>query len=417
MKNYCEIDIDETPIVILGCGHFFTAESLDGLIGMIEVYTTNTSGDFAGLADISGSLATKIPQCPDCQRPIMQYITQRYNRVINRAVMDEMSKRFLIHGKNELQELEKEVEDLEFGFEKSRNDINSSTEDVVSKIRTRYHESKKLQRKIEDFLRSVADRHQPAHKLHDAIVHASSNSIVEDPGSLANALGSLSIHPDNIPSVERDRRVTFGGRILQIKADSIVLEDKFQMTKKLRSSPSTENMKLPGGDPKYLTQAFMKACATLMNDCVVEKLPKLAAEASIYFATNAQLYRSSGLSGEDRKEATKYVEEAKELLKQAYKLCEQPFQNADQLKNCVEENIEILGREWYEDVTAEELAEIKKAMVSGREGIATHSGHWYNCANGHPVSVATIVCTAQELNLYLVCHWRMRNANATCALS
>ena len=387
MRNYSEINIDETPIVVLGCGHFFTAESLDGLVGMSEVYTANTSGDFVGLADISSSLATKIPQCPDCQRPIMQYITQRYNRVINRAVMDEMSKRFLINGKNELQELEKEVEDLESGFEKSKNDIKNSTEDVVSKIRTRYHESKKLQRKIEDFLRSVADRHQPTHKLHEAIVHASSNSIIGGSGSLADALGSLSIHRDDIPPVERDRRVTFGGRILQIKADSIVLEDKFQMTKKLRSSPSTENMKLPGGDPENLTQAFMKACAALMNDCVIEKLPKLAAEASIYFATNAHLYRSSGLSGEDRKEATKYVDEAKELLKQAYKLCDQPFQNADQLRNCVEENIEILGREWYEDITAEELAEIKKAMVSGREGIATHSGHWYNCANGHPFAI------------------------------
>jgi hypothetical protein len=394
MKTYGEININETPIVVLGCGHFFTAESLDGLVGMSEVYTANMFGDFVGLANISSSLATKIPQCPDCQWPIMQYITQRYNRVINRAVMDEMSKKFLINGKNELQELEKEAEDLESGLEKSRNGIKNSTEDVVSKIRTRYHESKKLQRKIEDFLRSVADRHQPAHKLHEAIVHASRNSIVGDPRSLANALGSLSIHQDNIPPVERDRRVTFGGRILQIKADSIVLDDKFQMTKKLRSSPSTENMKLPGGDPENLTQAFMKACVALMNDCVVEKLPKLAVKASIYFATNAHLYRSSGLSGEDRKEATKYVETTKELLKQAYKLCEQRFQNADQLRNCVEENIEILGREWYEDVTAEELAEIKKAMVSGREGIATHSGHWYNCANGHPVSVVTSNRTA-----------------------
>jgi ElaB/YqjD/DUF883 family membrane-anchored ribosome-binding protein len=392
MKTYSEINIDETPIVVLGCGHFFTAESLDGLVGMSEVYTTTMFGDFAGLADISGSLATKITKCPDCQRPIMQYITQRYNRVINRAVIDEMSKRFLVSGKNELQVLEKEVDHLQSGLEKSRKDIKDSAEDVVSKIRTRYHESKKLQRKIEDFLRRVADRHQPAHKLHEAIVHASRNHSIDDLVSLADAIGPPSIHQDNISPVERDRRVIFGGRILQIKAQSIVLEDKFRIMKKLRSSPSTENMKLPGGEPENLTQAFMTACAVLMKECVIEKLPKLAVETSIHFATNVQLYRSSGLSGENRKKATKYVEKAKELLKQAHKLCEQPFQNAGQLKNCVEENIEILGREWYEKVTAEELAEIKKAMVSGSGGIATHSGHWYNCANGHPVSIATSNC-------------------------
>ncbi|KAL4954401.1 hypothetical protein BDW69DRAFT_183532 [Aspergillus filifer] len=27
------------------------------------------------------------------------------------------------------------------------------------------------------------------------------------------------------------------------------------------------------------------------------------------------------------------------------------------------------------------------AMVSGRVGMATHSGHWYNCENGHPFAV------------------------------
>jgi hypothetical protein len=48
--------------------------------------------------------------------------------------------------------------------------------------------------------------------------------------------------------------------------------------------------------------------------------------------------------------------------------------------------MKLLGREWYEVVTPEELAVIKAAMVSGPRGIATHSGHWYNCANGHPVS-------------------------------
>ena len=54
----------------------------------------------------------------------------------------------------------------------------------------------------------------------------------------------------------------------------------------------------------------------------------------------------------------------------------------------VEEALRLLGREWYEKVTAEEIVAIKKAMVnaSGTLGIMTHSGHWYNCANGHPVS-------------------------------
>jgi hypothetical protein len=81
-----------------------------------------------------------------------------------------------------------------------------------------------------------------------------------------------------------------------------MLEDKFQIMKKLRSIPSAEDVKLPGENLEELTKAFMKTCALLIKDCMVEKLPKLAVEASVDFATHAQLYRSSGLSGEDRKD-------------------------------------------------------------------------------------------------------------------
>jgi hypothetical protein len=44
-----------------------------------------------------------------------------------------------------------------------------------------------------------------------------------------------------------------------------------------------------------------------------------------------------------------------------------------------------MKKQWYEEVTAEEINAIKAAMVSGSQGIATHSGHWYNCENEHPV--------------------------------
>jgi hypothetical protein len=29
-KVYEEIDLDETPVIALACGHFFTAQTLDG---------------------------------------------------------------------------------------------------------------------------------------------------------------------------------------------------------------------------------------------------------------------------------------------------------------------------------------------------------------------------------------------------
>lgn len=62
---------------------------------------------FIGLKDISGAFADEVPKCPNCQRPVRQYATQRFNRSINRAAIDVMSKRFLVSGNTALAELEK----------------------------------------------------------------------------------------------------------------------------------------------------------------------------------------------------------------------------------------------------------------------------------------------------------------------
>jgi hypothetical protein len=75
LKTYAQIALDESPIVVLGCGHFFTAETLDGMVGMSEVYSQNVMGDFAGLKNKSGAFSGSIPRCPDCNCPIRQLVT------------------------------------------------------------------------------------------------------------------------------------------------------------------------------------------------------------------------------------------------------------------------------------------------------------------------------------------------------
>lgn len=80
----------------------------------------------------------------------------------------------------------------------------------------------------------------------------------------------------------------------------------------------------------------------------------------------------------------------------------------DKLLETVEESIKLLRKQWYEEVTEGEIAAIKAAMVSGPREIATHSGHWYNCANGHPVSPLTHYIPLPWLfgaNLVIVCNW------------
>ena len=176
--------------------------------------------------------------------------------------------------------------------------------------------------------------------------------------------------------------------MIEIKIDYITMEDKFRVLSAVKATygDSAASLTFPGGSPLKLTGPFLQSCTDFITRCGERALPKLAVEASLSFARIARLFETSGLSSSKHREmATKYHDQAKTLLEGAEKLCEQGFRDADTLLQAVKESFKFLQKEWYEGVTADELEAIKKAMVSGSRGIATHSGHWYNCINGHPV--------------------------------
>jgi hypothetical protein len=396
MKTYGEIDPDEAPIVVLGCGHFFTAETLDGLMGMGEVYLVDGNGEFTGLRDVSAKLSQSIPRCPDCQRPVRQHSTLRYNRVINRAVIDEMSKRFLVNGQDELRVLEQQTKELEQSLETTRVGIINSirllamsftlspTLAKVSKIEKELHERqdkfKELYKAIQSFRKKFADKHQPAQKLHNATVHAARHRSV-------NELMANSSLVDSVSTAPRDCRVTYRGSIAQIRVEHIVLRDKFSIIEALKAANSTASIKIPGGNPSQLAKPFFQDCKKFIDECFDENLPKLGVEASLYYAGIARPYESYCRSTKvDIDKGLEYMNIARVVLERAREMCAQRFENADKLCKAVEESIKLLRKEWYEEVTAEEIAAIKIAMVSGPGGIATHSGHWYNCKYGHTVS-------------------------------
>jgi hypothetical protein len=404
-KTYGEIDLDETPVIFLNCGHFFTAETLDGNVGINDVYEVDgRTGEFSGLKDMSGQMAMAVPYCPSCRTPIRQYATQRYNRLINRAVIDELTKRFIIAGQTELQGLEERLQKLEKEMDDTRGSLTTAktvitnipahivarlAADLTTQLDKRYKAAAKLQCDIVSFQKSVDNRHQPAHKLHEATVYAMQQTRNATLDSLFAALALR----ETIPSSERDHRITAGGRMILLKAESASLEDKFQILRTIESENKeySSSVQFPGRPPRQLVRPFLQKCAKFVADCDEKKLPKLAVEATLYYARIARLYATSGLSKDkDRENAASYRDEAKSFLEKAQALCELKFQGAEPLLQAVEESLNVLQREWYEPVTAEELAAIKAAMVSGSGGLATHSGHWYNCVNGHPVSNSNV---------------------------
>ncbi|KAJ2975951.1 hypothetical protein NQ176_g5227 [Zarea fungicola] len=391
MKMYAEIDIDQSPIVVLGCGHFFTAETLDGMMGMSTVYLSNNDGRFIALADFPSAFST-MPQCPDCKRPVRQYATRRYNRIINRAVADESAKRFLVAGKNELKNFSIEIERLEEKLTASHSDIlreidilhESRRMAVRPHFRNRWAACEKLRREISLFCKSSADRNHPFHKLHEATIHALRRLESDD---LSDGLAALSLESPS-HRFERDRRVMLTAEMALLKIEFVILEDIMGISRALRHAAIAEPEYWPGGSPLLRAKPFLRSCTSFISGCSTQSLPRLAVEATLCHARMAQMFQSClPLDEADMAKAIGFVADAKAHLDRASLWCEQPFEHADELKEAVQEAIELINRERYEEVSPEEVAAIKRAMVGGPTGLATHSGHWYNCVNGHPFAI------------------------------
>lgn len=187
----------------------------------------------------------------------------------------------------------------------------------------------------------------------------------------------------------RDSRIIFGARLLKFRNSALVLEDKYALSNAVTNAfpINTREIKFPTGHPRDISSEFLKHCTLLAEDSARENLSKIAVEATLYYAHITRLLTSSGqVSDSNRAEARKYTERANELLKKAAEYCTRSFSGATELAKAVERSLQLMGKEWYEEVSQEEIEAIKAAMVSSRSGIATHSGHWYNCENGHPVS-------------------------------
>lgn len=232
-KTYAEIDLDETPIAVLGCGHFFTGETLDGLVGMDRVYTRDKFGNYNGLQDPSG-LST-VPTCPDCRVPIHQFATRRYNRAINRAVLDETSKRFLVSGRRRLEELEGRVAAAEEKLSETRGKIS-----VLFNMSSRYKTIMGLQSEAVQLVRDMDAEHQPTKKLFDtALTFQRLESETRSPTSQAALDGGFQLLTLN-PAPERqpvyDQQITLGAGRLQLTIQESILRDQLALQSTRRAN-------------------------------------------------------------------------------------------------------------------------------------------------------------------------------------
>ena len=69
-------------MIVLSCGHFFTVETVDGIMGIDLFYSRHESGEFADLRDIKYIEFSELEQlscaCPNCRTPISIWPRKQY---------------------------------------------------------------------------------------------------------------------------------------------------------------------------------------------------------------------------------------------------------------------------------------------------------------------------------------------------
>jgi hypothetical protein len=388
-KAYSEVDLNDSPIIALGCGHFFTGETLDGMIALSVVYTTDKSGNYDGFQDGSSNLTTPIPSCPECRCPMRQFATKRYSRLLNQVVMEETCKRFLSKGQRDIAQLEEKLQDLEATLESTRKTFNERRSVGSIDTRRRYSALNILEKEATRLEQRMNANHQPTKKLLDAIRTRQSTVKRKDSTNVLT-----------LPAI--DRQVTLGAGLVRIKVRDLMLRDKVALNR--LGCSKFDNLDQVSLNKLILD--FLKSAQDLISQAQEANLPRIVIQGTLAYTSIGRLYSppvsrlptvvcitSSNGKGSCKTELSldrgTLRETARSLLDNAVDLLNSSashLPDADTLRPAMEAMRRLFEESRYEKVTADEVEAIRAAMVSGPRGIASHSGHWYNCINGHPVS-------------------------------
>lgn len=110
--TYREIDLDETPVLVLACGHIILMTTMDRLMGISDHYEISDSGVPIAFRTKSLPLTVhKVERCPHCQGSLGDL--NRYNSFVKRHTLDESTKKFIARSNAALVALAKKLQQEE----------------------------------------------------------------------------------------------------------------------------------------------------------------------------------------------------------------------------------------------------------------------------------------------------------------
>jgi hypothetical protein len=96
MSTYRDLDVNEDPIIVLPCKHFYSTSTLDGHLSLKQVYNQDpVTGKFTSIRPLHEADVDEKPKsCPDCRNVI--HSVQRYGRLLRLTELRSLERKHLI---------------------------------------------------------------------------------------------------------------------------------------------------------------------------------------------------------------------------------------------------------------------------------------------------------------------------------
>ncbi|KAI9791622.1 MAG: hypothetical protein M1816_003708 [Peltula sp. TS41687] len=319
----------------------------------------------------------------------------RYNRIIKRGVIDQMTKKFcawsnarFLELEAELHEHEKTLQENKFqnkAKEPTRTDVSSNLNqpatvltiegqrdpqvELLRKLpglRSRYKPIIKLRANISKFLTQASEGEQPFMRVYRMVENLRRRQ----------GLDTEFRFDSNILQV-RTRLLATG---LALRCDLAILNDFLNVYQ--------EHSGFGSLTPQWLTRTLKLDFSQNRKDCIefreesVRRQQRMhEVEARLYFARFAALEKFSSILKAD--ELDRLLAEARTELDMAKETCLR-FPSTQIMLSEIEDVQKLLrGSTFYTTFTNEEKRAVYAAMAKEFQG----TGHWHYCENGHPFTV------------------------------
>ncbi|PWW74664.1 hypothetical protein C7212DRAFT_358855 [Tuber magnatum] len=410
-ETYRNINLDEDPVIIPQCGHFYTLDTYDNLMDLKRVYRFDRFDKIIGPRPLDGSdeppdgdsekERLKIKNCPDCRAPLRDI--HRYNRIVKSASLDEATRRFCISSHVELTELFTEVSDAEDLGEANRRDFlqalktrpASGPASMAQFLADRASRNTGLAKRLRAYVSRVKEEEQPYGKVRQLVLNAERRK-----GTQSNFVIDRSM-------VQLGFRLK--GQLLFFQLRWADLWDRHEVS----ADPALPEH-LRNAHRRGLLEQLEKMrmeCGTLVTDCQNSKMEKQECEARIYQAQFFALYRRR-LTGESQARSLearmanlglgqaerpplrelvlqdvgpKSLEETRQSLDHCEDLCRKLPGTVGPLRDRVDQARRLLNgvTVFYTPVSTEEKRLVHLAMSAE----FSSTGRWYTCPNGHPFTI------------------------------